>query len=158
MGPGAGNDVGIYDDASVIISPDKFATFNFNTDASRLGWNSGVGKPYGLLQPGKWYFYRGLHKGQYKALRQATEDEARRLGIPTNGNMRVLRCWGPGDKRNYFESGYFAINDHSGNDGSTSSWLCQTTPPDQYWHRYHLIDAEMDKHGQKYIAGRLIEA
>lgn len=157
MGAGAGNDVGIYDDASVVISPHKFATYNFNTDASRLGWNPGVGKPFGLLQPGKWYFYRGLHRGKYKALRQLTVTEARDLRCPTNGAMTVLRCWGPGDKRNYFEAGYYAINDHSGNDGSTTSWLCQTTPPDQYWERYHFIDALMDKHGQKVIPCRLVE-
>ena len=158
MGAAAGNDVGIYDDASVVISPQKFATFNFNTDASKLGWNPAVGKPFGLLQPGKWYFHKGLHRGQYKALRQFNNAvEAASKNCPTAGAMTVLRCWAHGDRRNYLQTGWYNINDHSGNNGTTSSWLCQTTPPDQYWERYNMISGLMNDHNQGVIACRLVE-
>lgn len=157
-----GNDVGAWDDASVVIGPGVFETFHFNTDPSREGWNPGVGKPYAQLVPGKWYFRLGKHKGVTDALRQLTDEEAAEYGLEkatgSDGSMTVLRTYGPGDKRNYKETGYYAINDHPGGENTTSSWACQTTPPSEYWERYNLIKGEMKKHGQKWIATRLVEA
>ncbi|NBW10146.1 MAG: hypothetical protein EBR82_19170 [Caulobacteraceae bacterium] len=126
------NDVGTYDDAMFLISPQPMIALNANTDPSRLGWNSGVGKPFAVLQPGLWYFRRGPHKAHPRALRQCTDEEAHNIGIPNEGHFKVERSYGAGDKRNFFESEYFAINIHPGGENTTSSWGCQTVPPSQF--------------------------
>lgn len=132
MGVVGQNDVGIYDDAIFLVGKGIFLAANANTDPSKLGWNPGVGKPFAMLQTGVWYFRRGPHKGKVPALRQCTDEEAADLGIPNQGEFLVERVFGKGDKRNYKESGYFAINIHSGGVATTSSWGCQTIPPDEY--------------------------
>ena len=132
MGAPGVNDLGQYDDAMFLVAPGVFKAVNANTDPSRAGWNPGVGKPFAMLQPGLWYFRRGPHKGKLPALRQCTDEEANDLGIPDDGEFRVERRFGAGDPRNYVEKGYFAINIHSGGQSSTSSWGCQTIPPDQF--------------------------
>ena len=132
MGVPGQNDVGIYDDAIFLVGPNVFVSANANTDPIKLGWNSGVGKPFAMLQCGLWYFRRGSHRGKTPALRQATDEEAKTLNIPHNGEFLVERCFGKNDPRNYKEWGYFAINIHSGGEKSTSSWGCQTIPPDEF--------------------------
>ena len=132
MGTAGKNDVGLYDDAAFLITPQGMLAFNFNTDPSRLGWNPGVGKPFAVLRPGLWYFRRGPHKAHPRALRQCTDEEARNLGIPNEGEFEVERSFGQGDKRNFFETNYFAINIHPGGENTTSSWGCQTLPPSQF--------------------------
>ncbi len=126
------NDVGIYDDAMFLVGPGVFKAVAANTDPSRLGWNPGVGKPYAMLMPGLWYFRRGAHKGKTPALRQCTDEEAAELGIPNDGEFLVERVHGIGDPRNYRERDYFAINIHSGGVSTTSSWGCQTIPPEDF--------------------------
>jgi lysozyme len=138
MGVPGQNDVGIYDDAIFLVGPNLFLSANANTDPSKLGWNSGVGKPFAMLQNGLWYFRRGPHKGKTPALRQATDEEAASLKIPHEGEFLVERCFGKNDSRNYKEWGYFAINIHAGGEKSTSSWGCQTIPPDEF---LHFMDA-----------------
>lgn len=130
MGKPGVNDVGIWDDAFFLVTPEWFLPENANTDPSRLGWNPGVGKPFGLLQPGVWYFYPGAHKGITPAFRQADDATvAARLGIPHEGKFYVERSYGPGDPRNWKEWGHQQVNIHpGGNAGGTSSWLCQTLP------------------------------
>ncbi len=132
MGAPGRNDCGIFDDAIFLIGPNDFQAVNANTDPSRLGWNPSVGKPFAMLQPGTWYFRRGPHKGRQPALRQCTDEEASELGIPDDGEFLVERSYGRGDSRNYKEKGYFAINMHRGGESTTSSWGCQTIPPEQY--------------------------
>lgn len=130
MGPTPGNDVGIYDDATFFVTPDKFVAINSNTDPSRYGWNAGAGKPMAVLQVGFWPFYRGPHKGKTPALRQYEPELARKHGIPNDGRFAVTRVYAPGDRRNYVESGYYAINHHPGGNSTTSSEGCQTYPRD----------------------------
>jgi len=132
MGRVGVNETGIYDDAMFLCAPGIFLAVNANTDPSRIGWNPGVGKPYAMLQPGLWYFRRGQHKKIPAALRQCTDEEAEKIGIPNDGKFKVMRMWGENDPRNYEEEGYFAINIHPGGDVGTSSWGCQTIPPDEY--------------------------
>ncbi len=139
MGRPGVNDVGTYDDAMFLCAPGVFKSMNANTDPSRIGWNPGVGKPYAMLMPGLWYFRRGAHKGKTPALRQCTDEEAGELGIPNDGEFRVLRCFGEGDPRNYEETGYFAINVHPGGESTTSSWGCQTAPPIEYYDFMHGV-------------------
>lgn len=132
MGVDKANDVGIYDDAIFLVSHLPMLACNANTDPSRLGWNAGVDKPFAVLQPGLWYFRRGPHKAHPRALRQCTDEEADNLNAPNDGEFTVERSRGVNDPRNYKESGYFAINIHPGGQNGTSSWGCQTIPPDQY--------------------------
>ena len=132
MGVEGSNDVGIYDDAIFLVTPQGMLACNANTDPSRLGWNEGVGKPFAVLQPGLWYFRRGPHKKQPRALRQCTDEEAKNLGVPDDGEFKVERSYGSKNPKNYTESGYFAINIHSGGENTTSSWGCQTLPPEQF--------------------------
>lgn len=158
MGPTKGNDVGIFDDAFFLVSPTKFFSENANCDPSRLGWNPGVGKPYGMLKPGVWWMYKGPHKGKVPALRQADNAEvAKKLGIPHDGKFHVTRMWGVNDPRNYDEWGHQQVNLHFGRGPitGTSSWLCLTVPAGSPW--IQAAWDEMDKHGQKTIPNILIE-
>lgn len=125
------NDVNEVDDVLVWCSPEGFDITNGNTDPSKLGWNPGVGKPYGMLQPGIWDFYPGSHRGKKPAFRQADNAEvAKKLGIRNEGKFLVERMWGWKDPRNYLEWGHQQVNIHPMTISSTSSWLCLTIPGD----------------------------
>lgn len=129
MGKPGMNDFGIWDDAIFYVSPTTFLAENANTDPSRVGWNGNAGKPMAVLNPGFWPFRRGPHKGRIPALRQMTSEEARfRGGVPNDGRFSVTRTYAVGDKRNYQEAGYYAINVHPGGEVGTSSEGCQTLP------------------------------
>lgn len=128
MGPTSGNDVGIWDDAIFFVSPDTFMPQQANTDPSRYGWNASAGKPMAVLQAGVWFMHRGPHKGKTPAFRQFDVEEARAFGVPHDGRMAVTRTYAPGDRRNYKEAGYYAINLHPGGVNGTSSEGCQTVP------------------------------
>mgnify|MGYP007090084477 CR=1 FL=1 len=131
MGKPGVNDFGIWDDAMFYVSPTTFLAENANTDPSRTGWNKGADKPMAVLNVGFWPFRRGPHKGRSPALRQMTSEEARFRSVPKDGRFDVTRTYAPGDKRNYKESGYFAINVHPGGINGTSSEGCQTLPRDR---------------------------
>jgi len=131
MGPTKGNDVGIWDDAMFYVSPTTFLAENANTDPSRYGWNRNAGKPMAVLNKGFWPFRRGPHKGRIPAFRQMTSEEARFKRVPNDGRFSVTRTHAPGDKRNYQEAGYYAINVHPGGVNGTSSEGCQTLPRDR---------------------------
>lgn len=135
MGKPGVNDVGSFDDAMFLVGPGIFKAVNANTDPSKLGWNPGVGKPFAMLVPGLWYFRRGPHKGSVPALRQCTDEEAKDLGIPNDGEFKVWRADSALDVINgtaRVDEGYHAINVHRGGQATTSSWGCQTIPPAQY--------------------------
>jgi len=129
MGNPSRNDVGIFDDAFFLITPDGFYPERANTDPSKVGWNPGVGKPFFMLDPGVWYFYPGPHKGVTPAFRQADDAAvAKRLGIGNEGKFTGVRMWGWEDSRNYKETGHQQVNIHPGGQENTSSWACQTLP------------------------------
>lgn len=158
MGDPTRNDVGIFDDALCLISPGVWWPENANTDPSKIGWNPGVGKPYGLLDPGVWWFYPGPHRGKIPAFRQADDAAvARMFGIPHEGKFRVRRMWGWNDPRNYYEWGHQQVNIHPATISSTSSWLCQTLPYDRARPWLQAGWDELKKHGQKTIPLVLIE-
>jgi lysozyme len=119
MGAPGVNDRGIYDDALFIDTPDSFASFNGNTDPSRvqIGHGTGAEKGMAVLNAGLWYAHKfDLHKGEYLALCQ-------RLGQVT-----VTRDGTPP----YSDTGMFGINIHKGGYNTTSSLGCQTVHPDQW--------------------------
>jgi len=119
MGAPGVNDRGIYDDALLIDTPDSFASFNGNTDPSRvqIGHGTGAEKGMAALNAGLWYVHKfDLHKGEYLALCQ-------RLGQVT-----VTRDGTPP----YPDTGMFGINIHKGGYNTTSSLGCQTVHPDQW--------------------------
>ena len=158
MGDPTRNDVGINDDAGFLVTPDAFYPENMNTDPSRLGWNPGVGKPYGMLQPGVWWFYPGPHKGHRPSFRQADDaDVAKRLGIPHEGKFKVMRMWGYNDPRNYLEWGHQQVNIHRQVISSTSSWLCLTVPFDRSDRWLQIATDALQVHGQKIIPVILVE-
>lgn len=136
MGAVGRNDVGIYDDALILVSPNVHAAFNGNVDPSRLGYNPKAGKPMAQLKPGVWRYKIGLHgvsrANPYKALVQAAE-------------VTVLR----GAEE---ETGWFGINIHRGSRNSTSSEGCQTVPPDQWPAFIALVEGEMKRNNARTIS------
>ena len=133
MGVPGVNDLGVYDDAIILVTPTAYATFNANTDPSRE--LPGIA----TLKCGVWKYVRGVHglshpagPRRYPALVQAAP-------------VTVTRDGGKED------TGMFGINIHHGSFGSTSSEGCQTIYPDQWDEFFGLVCAEMEKHGRRII-------
>ena len=159
MGDPGRNDVGIFDDAAFLCTPTLYLAEDSNTDPSRLGWNPGVGKPYGMLKSNRvWWFYPGAHKGHRPSFRQADDAEvAMNLGIPHEGKFEVTRMWGHGDPRNYDEWGHQQVNIHRAGMSATSSWLCLTVPLDRCDAFLQIATDDLKRHGQKTIPVILLE-
>jgi hypothetical protein len=141
MGVAGKNDVGLYDDAIILISPNVHAAFNANVDPSRLGFNAKAGKPMAQLKAGVWRYKIGKHgisRGNpYTALVQAAA-------------VTVLRG-------NTEETGWFGINIHRGGRKTTSSEGCQTVPPDQWDAFIAMVQSEMKRNGATIISYVLTE-
>lgn len=137
MGAKGVNDVGMFDDALVVVSPNVHAAFNGNVDPTRLGWNPKVRKPMAQLKPGVYRYKLGKHglrtKSPYKALVQAEP-------------VTVLR----GDKE---ETGWFGINIHAAG-RTTSSEGCQTVPRagGQWDALITLVETEMRRNNAKTLS------
>ena len=140
MGAKGKNDVGLYDDAIIVVSPNAHCAFNANVDPSRLGKNRKINKPYAQLKPGVYRYKIGQHgisRGNpYKALVQAAP-------------VTVLR----GEAE---ETGYFAINIHRGGVNTTSSEGCQTLPPAQWPAFIALVDTELKRNNAKSVSYVLV--
>jgi len=143
MGQPGVNDRGIYDDAIFIDSPDGFASYNGNTDPSRIRVGVGFGSAKGMatLNPGAWFahkldFHGSKVYGPYRAICQ-------RLGKVT-----VTRDGNPP----YQDTGSdFGINIHKGSYNGTSSEGCQTIHPDQ-WPSFIAMSTDLAKryYGEKW--------
>lgn len=137
MGKPGVDDANIYDDAVFLVSPDLLESFNCNTGPSFPE------KGHAKLDLGIYRFYRGLHKGSYRALRPYPEG----VTLPCTRNGRKATC--------------SHTNIHKG--GSRASfdvvWSlgCLTVPDIQYPEFQTRVWAEMDKFGQKTIDAILIE-
>jgi len=142
MGAKGKNDLGIYDDAMFLVTPEAYVSFNANTDPSRL--KSGVAS----LLPGVHPYRRGKHglsKGAgYDALRPATPGEL--LPVKRHGETKVPSAR-PGQ----------AINIHRGSRRSTSSEGCQTIHPDQWQAFITLVYDQMKRAGAERIPYLLLE-
>lgn len=134
MGRIGKNDRGIYDDALFIKSPHLFSSFAANTDPTsfRKGKGTGSKKGMAVLNKGLWNYKPGMHRGKYKAFRQAGEVTVTRDGNPP-----------------YEDTGYFGINIHSGGWETTSSAGCQTVPPDQWTAFRTTLEFELKNNKQK---------
>ena len=128
MGVAGRNDRRIYDDAMFIVHPNGIERFQANTDPNgyRKGRGTGSSKGMAMLKPGIHRFGKGLHKGA-QAFRQCERFTVIRDGDPP-----------------YPDTGWHAINLHSGGYTSTSSLGCQTVPK-ATWQRfkrtvYDLLD------------------
>jgi lysozyme len=137
MGAKGVNDVGIFDDALILVSPNVHAAFNGNVDPTRLGWNPKARKPMAQLKPGV-YRYRigkhGIRSGNpYTALVQAEP-------------VTVYR----GDTE---ETGWFGINIHAAG-RTTSSEGCQTVPKaNGQWDAFiALCQAELRRNNAKTLS------
>ena len=143
LGKPNANDIGIYDDAIFLVSPEVYASFNANVDPSVLKSNIAT------LVPGVHMYKKGKHgisRGPgYPALRPATHRE----------RLPVLR-WNKKTQDYYYDTG-FAINIHKGALKSTSSEGCQTIYPSQYDAFINLVYSEMNRFSQKLIPYLLVE-
>lgn len=144
-----GNDVGIYDDGIVLISPTAFVAYNANTDPSATRSKVAV------LQPGRWLYKVGTHninkppEKRYRALVQAGSVDVFRPqteSTPKGTNSTLGACQGDGVWR-----GWFGINIHRGGVNTTSSEGCQTIYRLQWDAFLAQTEAEMKRHGQKTI-------
>lgn len=112
MGAKGKNDRMIYDDAMFVVWPDGISRWQANTDPNgyRKGKGTGANKGMAMLKPGVWCYGIGKHKGKL-AFRQCEKFTVIRDGSPS-----------------YEDTGWHAINLHSGGTTSTSSLGCQTIP------------------------------
>ena len=139
MGAPGTNDLGLYDDAIMLVSPTAYATFNANTDPSRE--LPGIA----TLKLGVWRYQQGIHglshppgPRRYPALVQAEP-------------VTVSRDGGAD------ESGYLGINIHHGSINTTSSEGCQTVYLPQWAEFIGLVTSEMAKHARRVIPYCLTE-
>lgn len=146
------NDFGVYDDALFVVINDLkrgelrvVGRFNANCDPSQTGYEPGTSQPYAQLMPGVWPLRPGRHHDDRGRMRELTASEAHDLEADPSGDYGLGHFFSDTRAHGYFtvrrvkneeatklETGYFAINLHPGTPGSTSSWGCQTLPPDQY--------------------------
>jgi len=143
MGKKNANDLGIYDDAIFLVTPQVYATFNANVDPSRL--RQGIA----TLKAGVHPYRKGRHgisRGPgYPALRPATTGE----------RLPVSRY--DAKTKKYYDGMGIAINIHKGSYNSTSSDGCQTIYPAQWTGFINLVYEEMSRYGQKTIPYLLVE-
>jgi lysozyme len=156
------NDVGVYDDAAFLITPDTVLAFNWNCDPSKIGWNKDLGKFYAQLVTGVWPFRQGPHKGRPKLFRQPSDEDAEQLELAklftdarAEGEFTVRRVHS--DETGELETGYFAINIHDSTDGTTGSWGCQTAPRNQMFELRDFAYAAMATHAQRVLPYILTE-
>lgn len=121
---GGENQIGIYDDAIVLVSPLEQLGCNGNTDPSkhRIGHGDGAAKGMASLKaPQVCYAHvLGMHHPDKSTGYPALVQRA--------GHVTVIRDGTPP----YEDTGDFGINIHRGGYGTTSSEGCQTIHPDQW--------------------------
>ena len=133
MGEPGQNDLGIYDDAIFVVSPDTHKAFHANTDPSRL--SPGMAS----LLPGVWKYQLGLH-GLSKPLHQ------RYLALVQAAPVTVAR-----HLQRTTDTGWFGINIHRGGRNTTSSAGCQTIPPELWDAFLPLVRNQLREYKQEWL-------
>ena len=139
-----GNDIGQYDDAFFVVTPDGMTSWNGNSDPSRYGWNANAGKYMARLKPGCWWFKPVVHRHRYKAFGQG-ENPVTVERINSSGKVVTD------------EHGEYGINLHLGGNNGTSSEGCLTVPPDQWLSFRRTLSSVLQSAGLKRFALILIE-
>jgi len=139
MGKPGQNDIGMYDDAIFLVTPEAVYNYNANTDPSKRY------PAIASLVPGVHPYRKGNHGiskpgGGYPAFRPATPDES--LPVTRDGQKEISKG--------------IAINIHKGGFYTTSSAGCQTLPPDEWTDFQPRAYYEMTRFGQKIIQYILI--
>ena len=163
------NQIGIYDDAAAILSPDVFKVYNFNTDPSRA--LPGVA----VLQPGVYEYAKGIHGIHHLNLNVQADRalynqlQGGKLDLdPIPG--RILPYWALRQHSNVTikrqgsdalltdsPASRFWIDIHRGGYNTTSSEGCQTVFPDQWIDFRKTVFEEMDKNNLTEIQYLLIQ-
>lgn len=142
LGDPTKNDRKLYDDAIIVVTPERIVAFNANVDPAGFGRLIGRQKALASLQPGVWKYKKGRHKARsplgYMALTQYSVVTVKR----DDGKV---------------ESGYFGINIHRGGFLNTSSEGCQTIYPKQWEEFKSLVYAEMTRSGLNFVEYVLVE-
>jgi lysozyme len=125
MGVKGKNDLNMFDDMVAWVWPSGIATFNFNTDPTRFGYNKNAGKNMAQLVPGIYRFVKRKHKNQYAAFGQG-------------GNMVAVYRRDSSGKITTVEEGLFGINIHKAGATTTSSEGCLTVPISQ-WDQFKTL-------------------
>lgn len=163
MGTAGENDIGIYDDAWCLVTPNRCTPYNANTDPSKM--HEGVA----VLQPGRWLYQLGIHglnkpkEKQYEALVQAQQVVVRRaqtlgaaLGMEEGDVYHPqygCRLTPLGD----LWRGEFGINHHKGSRETTSSEGCQTIHPSQWGDAIEKVKSTMKFYSMRFIPYILTE-
>lgn len=155
------NDLGVFDDAAFLITPESVTGWNWNCDPSKAGFNKGVHKLYAQLNEGIWPFRQGPHRGVPGHFRQMTDEEAQRAKLENYfsdnrklGEFIVKRITADGIGED--DEGMFNINIHPGGKYTTSSWGCQTCLPEQWVAFKSMAYEALEHHGQTWAADRWI--
>lgn len=135
MGRPGVNDIGIYDDALVLLWKTGFLAVNANLDPTTRKPGHGQAEAKGRATIHYGYFKNayavGKHKTIYPALRQVGELVIRRDADKTVPREKVITVDG---ESFYLETGdWQACNIHPGGVNSTSSEGCQTIPRGPQW-------------------------
>lgn len=175
MGHAPGNEIGLYDDAVFLVTPEACTGFIFNTDPSKSA-PSDV-----MLKPGLWRYRRGWHNGseRHEALVHegspvwvvarpvSLEDYHHFAGKVGQRRLDSVAAYrealraGPGK---VMDDGTVEwpmdahINVHRGGVEGTSSKGCQTVPPDMWAEFIGATYGAMERHRQPEIPYLLVEA
>lgn len=158
MGKVGANDRRLYDDAIFLVTPTEFMACNANTDPN--GWRPGHGKAEATmgiasLKAGVWPFVEGLHKGEYRALRQGGFFTLLRDADDTVPADKIIMLDGVKCYEDVTDSS--GINIHHGSDTSTSSLGCQTIYPEQWEAFIALVYDQLKLYKQTGIKYLLLE-
>lgn len=136
------NQVGVWDDGLIWITPETCDQFGGNTDPSRER------QLMANLKVGKWRYKTGMHNGAtlppYEAFRQAAP-------------VTVLRWDEKLGKPAIEDTGMFGINIHHGGTG-TSSLGCQTIPMEQWQEFKNLGYKLLAKYAKKDFIYLLVDS
>lgn len=141
MGAKGKDDLNIYDDSCFIVAPGVFESYNANTNPSFVKRGT---RRLAQLDLGRYRFYRGMHKGKYRALRSYPE-----------GIIQPVTREGKPSTAQY-------INIHKGSTNPRATdivWSegCLTVPDTQYGDFVLRVWTAMDRLGQQVVDVFLIE-